>query len=504
MFWKICCFYPLLFAALAGAEFRWNPGRAGTIAECDGRKTLTVRVEPGDRELPNCAEAGIDLVPFRGTTVGFRIPIRAEGVTPPRHNYNGVKFMLHFIDGSGEHRYYNIQRCHGSFDWQEFAFSAPIPPDATRGRIMLGLQESSGTVAFDLNRLAVKVMFRPDRSRNRISYPENVLRTLPLRGVMSPTRDFTEDDWKTLKAWNVNLVRVQLCREQGMDHANQDPAEYDSWLDSRLDHYEKMFKSGHEKYGLRFIIDLHTPPGGRNAFRDTRMLHEPGYADHFIEVWKKIARRFRGNPAVWAYDLVNEPNQSVDAPNDYRTLQRRAAEAVRAIDPDTPIIVESNRMADPGAFDYLAPLEMDNIIYQCHMYIPGSYTHQNVWPAKGETQVLAYPGQSDGKYYDKEAVREALRPVRDFQLRHNARIYVGEFSVVAWAPNAEKLLADYIDLFEEYGWDWTYHAFREWDGWSVEHEGENAKTLRPASDTPRKRVLLEGLKRNFVNPGVAK
>ena len=92
-------------------------------------------------------------------------------------------------------------------------------------------------------------------------------------------------------------------------------------------------------------------------------------------------------------------------------------------------------------------------------------------------------------------MRGALRPVREFQLRHGARIYCGEFSAVAWASGAEEYLRDCIDLFEEYGWDWTYHAFREWPGWSVEHEGSDAEHLVPSADNPRKRALLDGLRR---------
>jgi hypothetical protein len=34
----------------------------------------------------------------------------------------------------------------------------------------------------------------------------------------------------------------------------------------------------------------------------------------------------------------------------------------------------------------------------------------------------------------------ALRPVREFALRHNAKIYVGEFSAIAWAEGAENYL----------------------------------------------------------------
>ena len=42
--------------------------------------------------------------------------------------------------------------------------------------------------------------------------------------------------------------------------------------------------------------------------------------------------------------------------------------------------------------------------------------------------------------------------------------------------------------------DWSYHSFREWEGWSVEHEGDSARTLRRVGDTPRKNVLIDGLR----------
>ena len=60
----------------------------------------------------------------------------------------------------------------------------------------------------------------------------------------------------------------------------------------------------------KMVIDLHSPPGGRSTGRDMNMFYEKKYADHFIECWKRIAQRFKGNPAVWAYDLINEPVQN--------------------------------------------------------------------------------------------------------------------------------------------------------------------------------------------------
>ena len=56
----------------------------------------------------------------------------------------------------------------------------------------------------------------------------------------------------------------------------------------------------------------------------------------------------------------------------------------------------------------------------------------------------------------------------------------GEFSVAVWAPGGAAYLDDLVSIFEEYGWDWTYHAFREWEGWSLEHEGTPEVELFPA------------------------
>lgn len=79
-------------------------------------------------------------------------------------------------------------------------------------------------------------------------------------------------------------------------------------------------------------------------------------------------------------------------------------------------------------------------------------------------------------------------------------IYAGEFSAIRWAPGAVNYLRDCIDLFEEYGWDWTYRAYREWDGWSVEH-GSDPQDHRPTWEpTDRKRLLLDWFSKN-VQPG---
>lgn len=138
---------------------------------------------------------------------------------------------------------------------------------------------------------------------------------------MSPVR-FKAEDFDTLGEWNVNLVRAQMIRNWGKAGTDRDLGEYDARLNGMLDHFEKMFPLGYRK-GIRFVIDLHTLPGGRYESGEMAMFHEKEYADHFIADWKKIAERFKNNPAVWGYDLVNEPSQIRRAPDSRRRVKFR-------------------------------------------------------------------------------------------------------------------------------------------------------------------------------------
>jgi hypothetical protein len=88
-------------------------------------------------------------------------------------------------------------------------------------------------------------------------------------------------------------------------------------------------------------------------------------------------------------------------------------------------------------------------------------------------------------------------------------VFIGEFSVVRWAPvpDGANWLNDSIDLFEQNNWSWTYHAFREWPGWSLEHPsgpdafwfpGVDIKVLmtKATEQTDRATVVKQYLKRN--------
>ena len=259
---------------------------------------------------------------------------------------------------------------------------------------------------------------------------------------------------------------------------------FNRWLDEELDLLDSVVLPQAEKNDIQVIVDLHSVPGGNG-----RIFHDSACVETFVDAWKRIATRFRGRENVYGYDLINEPAQGRKGVCDYWQLQDRAAHEIRRIDPSVAIVVEANSLDSPAAFAYLSPLAMDNVIYQVHVYNPGAYTHQGVGQGGREGAGFSWAAASkgDGKSY----LRKVLNPVVAFQKRHGARILVGEFSAICWAPGAADYLRDAIEVFEENGWDWTYHAFREWRPWSVEHEGVSSAEMKPSSDNDRMRVLKE-------------
>lgn len=363
-------------------------------------------------------------------------------------------------------------------------------------------------------------VFAEGTAWSRMKYPDYQRCWPQLKGVMLGSS--TEKEFKDLRDMGVTLVRYQMHGQWKQFADSTDVvAAFDTWMDIQLDHLAEMLPWA-RKYGIMICVDQHTHIGGfTNEKCNSDMIFvDKKYEDILVASWEKTARRFKGNlDVIYGYDIFNEP---IDRENKlttttWRKVMCRTVEAIRAIDPDTPIVVEPNCNASPRGFDLknpyglkgFEPLPYDNLIYSVHVYQPMGFTHQGLSQRPGEYQPKSYPscdvkadpnrkrypgdlGQDTGKTetWDKEYVRREIQSVRDFQIRTGARIFVGEFSSVIYAPGGDQYIADLIEIFREYRWDWCYHAFREATCWSFEHEGPSYYEIKPAKvETQRLKVL---------------
>ena len=335
-------------------------------------------------------------------------------------------------------------------------------------------------------------VFRPAENV-RCEYSDRVAKRGVRRGVMSPARPMSTDDFETLQRWGATLVRYQISGGQP-DLANL--KEYDAWLSGKLDHFEEFVLPEARKRGMMVVLDMHETPGGRirkmDSFLEHAIFWDDQYLRHFVKCWRQIAQRFKGNEdVIFGYDLVNEPFQRQGVPFDYREVQVRAARAIREVDFETPVIFESNGNCAAGRYWHLEPLPFRNVIYQVHMYDPFEMTHQQISDVNQVHSV--WPDVKKG--WNREWLEKRFAQVDEFSRRFGAKVYVGEFSCIGWSDGAEKWLADCLSVMNARGFDWTYHAFREWPPWSVEHETKVGDPRGVAvADTLRKQVLIEGLK----------
>lgn len=432
----------------------------------------------------------IDLSPYRGMKLLFRCRAKAENVSMPSVPFLGVKFMVHYKSIIGEF-WKNEDRVFGTFDWKDLSFTAIIPDDVSVCDLSLGLQESTGKVWFDSISVTVQdipVLYKKSRP---------VFSFTAFRGVMSPMK-VKENDIKTLGIeWKANLIRWQINMTSAENQSvGADLIKYSQWIEKKLLEIDSLLTIC-RKYGVKVVIDLHSVPGGRDN-GVVRLFYNKEFNDYFVNLWIKIAKRYKGNRTVWGYDLINEPVQDREPSEgmDYYQTQLKAARAIRAIDKSTPIIFEVKEWDSPSEFSFLKPIPVSNIIYEVHMYEPHAFTHQGVYD---NTNGIAYPGIINRTYYDKNTLLKILQPVRNFQLTYNLPIYIGEFSAIRWAPGAAQYIDDCISIFEGYGWNWTYHAYREWSGWDVEYENGISKKdvpLKATVDTDRKKVLLKWFRKN--------
>jgi len=232
----------------------------------------------------------------------------------------------------------------------------------------------------------------------------------------------------------------------------------------RLVSVEKNFKYLDEainwckRQNIYCILDLHAAPGAQNidwhSDSDGRALfwRDKKYRRKYWAIWRKVASRYKDEPTIAGYDLINEP-----VPNNPKLLPRlyaRTIKEIRKIDKHHILFLE--------AHDYAQNLEVlgkprdKNIVYSIHVYQPINFTF-NFQPQ------LKYPGTIDGRRWDKSKVYNYILPYYKLAQKWNVPIFVGEFGIHYRAPKCYgelQYLRDVLDCFKKFGFHWTYWSYK--------------------------------------------
>lgn len=142
-----------------------------------------------------------------------------------------------------------------------------------------------------------------------------------------------------------NTIRIPFCTQM-LDAASMpqhiDPTKNPDLQGKKpLELLDKIIEQAGARK-LRIILDRHRPNNNQQA----ALWYTAQYSEQrWIDDWKLLATRYKGNSTVIGFDLHNEPHDNAswgsgDMQTDWRLAAERAGSAIQSVNSDVLIIVE--------------------------------------------------------------------------------------------------------------------------------------------------------------------
>ncbi len=331
-----------------------------------------------------------------------------------------------------------------------------------------------------------------------------------LRGFVS-TQDFPAKRgyFRDAHKWGANLLRLQLYPGR---YARQHHETFRQAMPSFLTTLAAEIRRA-RRARLKLILALFNAPFANVSQHETHTKaywHKASLPHRLCYFWKAVVVKTAPlRDTIWGYDIYNEPfvntkiKYTPELPPQWPSIAIQVINAIRTLDKKSWIVYQGTSYAGDSGFTHLKPLPESHVIYEVHFYDPSSFTFQGLLP--GFRRPVYFPGRKPGQW-NKTTMVKALQPVVNFQNRYHVPIYIGEFSVIRWAPrkSATAWLRAAISIFEAHHWTWTYHAFGEFNGWSLKYGSQYWKSGMPSPrparhETARAKVVRAALMKNRNN-----
>jgi len=247
----------------------------------------------------------------------------------------------------------------------------------------------------------------------------------------------TKADLDSMHAWGFNSVRLPMHYNLYTLPADKEPdSTKQTWLTKGFALTDSLL-SWCKANNMYLILDLHAAPGGQGndlniADRDSTkpsLWQSEANKTKTIELWRKLAERYKDEPALGAYDILNEPNWGFDDIKDthgqkeqnnkpLRELYVNITNAIRSVDKKHIIIIEGNAWGN---------------------------NYKGILPTWDDNMVLSFH-----KYWNNNDV-QSIQYILDTRDKNNVPVWLGETG-----ENSNTWFTDAVQLFEtnNIGWSW--------------------------------------------------
>ena len=258
--------------------------------------------------------------------------------------------------------------------------------------------------------------------------------------------DFTAEFWTNFKDNYITQTDIAFIRQTG-SNTIRIPFHYKLFTDedymgltvnqdgfARLDQLIEWCRAE----GLYLILDMHDAPGGQTGDNIDDSYGYPWLFDSeksqqlYCDIWEKIAKRYKNETMILAYELFNEPIapyfDNVDELNSkLEDVYKRGVAAIRKVDTNHIIMLGGAQWN--SNFKPFTDWTFDNkIMYTCHRY-------------------------------GGEPTPDAIRGFINFRDTTNLPMYMGEIG-----HNKNEWMAAFVKTMEDNNIGWTFWPYKKIDG----------------------------------------
>lgn len=199
--------------------------------------------------------------------------------------------------------------------------------------------------------------------------------------------EFTADFWQKFKDNYITRDDIEFIAKAGANTIRM-PFHYKLFTDedymgltANQDGFARMDSvvTWCRDNGLYLILDMHDAPAGQtgdnidDSYGYPWLLESEKAQQQFCDIWRNIADRYKAEPVILGYELINEPVATHFTNQDelnakLAPLYKRAIASIREVDPNHIILVGA-----PQWNSNFAPLEGvdfgdEQLMYTCHRY----------------------------------------------------------------------------------------------------------------------------------------
>lgn len=195
------------------------------------------------------------------------------------------------------------------------------------------------------------------------------------------SNSFSLADYQKVANLGLNVVRLNLTYKLFEDDAN--PYVY---LERGFEYLEQNIIAARNA-NVYLMLSMMAPPGGYQSWGYSGTFWNTGspYQARLIALWQAIAERYKDEPWIIGYDLLNEPSPNSNA--QYISYMGQLTQAIRQVDSHHLLDVQEAFVSDSAPF----VLADSNTMYDFHWYDPAEFVTQLQYRDGGHGDGGSYP-----------------------------------------------------------------------------------------------------------------